>query len=146
MSGTSMLFSVGRDCQVVIDHPLAGGSLIIEHVTGFDPKQGTAPTSVDRLDGIYLTKFLPKNWTGTLHLERGGPEVDQFFTTIEAAYYSGVQVPYGTVTQYVTEPSGSVTTYQFSGASFHLLNAGAWKNDKSVLMQIGFAATRREML
>ena len=137
-------FNVGRDCQVVIQHPMAaGGRLDLSIVTDFDPKQNVVEASVDGLDGKFWSASLPKSWSGTVGIDRANNVCDLFITTLENAYFNGLNVPSGSVYQYITEVDGSVTRYQFSECSFHLPNAGSWKNDAVVKMQLGFIAARR---
>lgn len=136
--------NIGRDCQVVIIHPLApGGRLDLQHVTGFDAKNAMATAVSDRLDGKVLTAYLPKNWSGTFHIDRGNAVADQFNDALEAAYFNGVNVPFGQVYQYITEVDGSVSAYQFDDCSFMLGDPGSWKNDALVKQTLTFAASRR---
>jgi hypothetical protein len=65
----SNLFSVGRDCQLVVMGPY--GRIDLTHVTGFESRQVTAPVRVDRIDGVLLATELPKGWEGAFDLERG---------------------------------------------------------------------------
>ena len=72
MSGS--MFSVGRDCQVVVLG--AYGRVDLAHVTGFEGRQLTASVRVDRIDGVQLGAELPKGWEGTFELERGNSAAD----------------------------------------------------------------------
>lgn len=138
--------NVGRDCSIAIIHPLvpaSGGRLDIRHITGFEPREGTTAVGIKRLDGTFLGAFLPHNWTGTIDVERGNAVLDQFAAALQLAYSTGVNVPTGTVYQYITETDGSTSTWQFSLCAFHLANAGSWKDDQTVKMQLAFVADKR---
>ncbi|WP_297370436.1 hypothetical protein [Acidocella sp.] len=134
-------FNVGSDCQLVVMGP--SGRVDLSYVTGFDASQITLPVRVDRLDGVQLGAELPKGWTGSFTLERGSSAVDDFIAGIEAAYQSGRAIGAGTIYQYVNEPDGSVSTYQFSGAVFKLSSAGGYRGDAPVTQKLEFFASSR---
>jgi hypothetical protein len=135
------MFSVGRDCQLVVMG--AFGRIDLAHVTGFESRQMTAAVRVDRIDGTLLAAELPKGWEGAFDLERGSSAVDDFVAKVEAAFYAGNQVAPGTLYQYVSETDGSTSTYQYSGVVFKLAQAGAWKGDAPVKQRLEFFASTR---
>jgi hypothetical protein len=139
MSGS--MFSVGRDCQVVVLG--AYGRVDLVHVTGFESRQMTASVRVDRIDGMQLGAELPKGWEGTFDLERGNSAVEDFIAQLEAAYYSGQTPAAGTLYQYIAESDGSTSTYQFNNVVFKLASAGSWKGDASVKQRLEFFASTR---
>ncbi len=139
MSGS--MFSVGRDCQVVVLG--AYGRVDLEHVTGFEARQVTASLRVDRIDGMQLAAELPKGWDGTFDLERGNSAVDDFVAQLESDYYAGLSPAPGTLYQYVTESDGSTSTYQFNNVVFRLASSGAWRGDQSVKQKLEFFASTR---
>jgi hypothetical protein len=140
----SNLFSVGRDCQLVVMGPF--GRIDLTHVTGFESRQITAPVRVDRIDGVLLATELPKGWDGAFELERGSSAVDDFIAQIEAAYNAGNPVPTGTLYQYIAEVDGSTSTYQYDNVVFKLAQAGTWRGDASVKQRLEFyASTRKRM-
>ncbi|HTN09982.1 MAG TPA: hypothetical protein VL154_03320 [Acetobacteraceae bacterium] len=137
-------FSVGRDCQLVLVGPF--GRVDLRHVTGFEARQLTAPVRVDRIDGTHLAAELPKGWEGAFEMERGNSAVDDFIARAEQLFNNGGAVPSGTLYQYVAEPDGSTSTYQFDAAVFKLTQAGNWRGDQSVKQRLEFfAATRRRV-
>lgn len=135
-------FSVGRDTQLVVMGP--NGRIDLTHVTAFESHQLTHPVRVDRLDGTQLGTELPKGWEGTFEVERGNSAVDDFIAAAENSFYAGNHVGLGTLYQYVTEPDGSVSTYQYESVTFHLASAGQWKGDFSVKQKLEFFASRRK--
>lgn len=135
-------FSVGSDCQVVVMGPF--GRVDLAHVTGFESRQLTMPVRVDRLDGVQLGAELPKGWTGSFELDRGTSAVDDFIAVIEQAYLAGQTINAGTLYQYVNEPDGSTSTYQYTGAVFKLTSAGAYKGDAAVTQKLDFYASSRK--
>jgi len=108
-----------RDCQLVI---MGGpfGRMDLAHVTGFDSRQHTVSIRVDRIDGTQLAAELPKGWEGMFELERGSAAADGFIALIEVAHSDGLVVPSSTLYQYVSEPDGSTSTYQYEGALFRI--------------------------
>ena len=106
-------YSVGRDCTVVLMHPLApGGRVDIPNVTGFKSQQVTASVKADRLDGTQLAAELPKGWTGEFDFDRGNPAVDALFAAIEVQWYQTGTIQVATIYQYITEPTGATSTFQ----------------------------------
>jgi hypothetical protein len=134
-------FSVGNDCQLVMMGPF--GRVDLAHVTGFEAAQVTQAVRVDRLDGVQLGAELPKGWQGMFTLDRGSSAADDFIAAIEKAYLAGQPIGAGTLYQYVSEPDGSTSTYQFSGAVFKLASAGAYRGDAPVAQRLQFYASSR---
>jgi hypothetical protein len=134
-------FTVGSDCQVVVMGPF--GRVDLTHVIGFESHQMTLTLRVDRLDGVQLGAELPKGWTGSFMLDRGSSAVDDFIAQIEQAYLAGQSIAAGTLYQYVNEPDGSTSTYQFNGVVFKLSSAGVYKGDAAVTQKLDFYASGR---
>jgi len=119
------------------------GRVDFEHVTGFEARQLTMSVRVDRLDGVQLGAELPKGWTGSFYLDRGSSAVDDFIAQIEAAYIAGQTITGGTLYQYLNEPDGSTSTYQFNGVVFKLTSSGVYKGDAPVAQKLDFYASSR---
>ena len=137
-------FSIGRDCQLVVMGPQ--GRVDLTYVTGFESRQMTQSVRLDRLDGVPMGAELPKGWEGSFEVERGTSAVDDFIAASEQAFLTHGSLPAGAVYQYVTEVDGSVSTYQFSGVVFKLVNAGTWKGDAAVKQKLEFFATQRQRI
>lgn len=134
-------FSVGRDTQLVVIGQ--SGRLDLTHVTAFESRQLTQSIRVSRLDGTPLGAELPKGWDGSFELERGTSSVDDFIAGLEQGYFDGADTAAGSMYQYVTEPDGSTSTYQYDNVVFKLSNAGVWRGDASVKQKLDFFASRR---
>jgi hypothetical protein len=139
MSGS--MFSVGRDCQVVVLG--AYGRVDLTYVTGFEARQVTASVRVDCIDGTQLGTELPKGWEGHFDLERGGSAVEDFIAELEADFHNGQSPAAGTLYQYITESDGSTSTYQFNNVVFKLTSAGLWRGDASVKQRLEFFGSTR---
>ena len=134
-------FSVGSDCQIVMMGPF--GRVDLAHVTGFEARQMTMAVRVDRLDGVQLGAELPKGWSGNFSLDRGSSAVDDFIAQIEKTYLAGKSINAGTLYQYINEPDGSTSTYQFNGVVFKLTSSGVYKGDAAVTQRLDFYASGR---
>ena len=137
-------FSIGRDTQLVVMVP--SGRIDLSYVTAFESRQLTQSVRVSRLDGTHMGTELPKGWEGTFELDRGNSAVDDFIAATEQQYYNGAGSTTGTMYQYIAEPDGSTSTFQYDGVSFRLANSGTWRGDASVKQKLEFfAATRRRI-
>jgi hypothetical protein len=134
-------FSVGRDTQLVVMVP--SGRIDLTYVTSFESHQLTQSVRVSRMDGTHLGTELPKGWEGAFELERGNSAVDDFIASTEQQYYNGSGSVTGTMYQYIAEPDGSTSTYQYDGVSFRLASAGTWRGESSVKQKLEFYATSR---
>ncbi|MDR3538805.1 MAG: hypothetical protein P4L71_20080 [Acetobacteraceae bacterium] len=136
-------FTIGRSTRVVVVHALAGGVLDIGNVTGFNPSQKTKEATVDRLDGVVLTKHLPGGWAGTIECDRRDQTVDEFIAAIETAYRNNVSIPFGQMYEYINEVDGSRTTWLYENVNFYLSNAGNRQADNVIKMTLGWTASWR---
>jgi hypothetical protein len=134
-------FSIGRDCSLVVMAPT--GRIDLTYVTAFESHQLTVPVRVDCIDGVALGAELPKGWDGSFELERGDSTVDDFIASMEASFINGQNLGAGTLYQYVAEPDGSTSTYQYSNVVFKLTHAGTWRGDASVKQRLEFFASQR---
>lgn len=138
---TQGVFSVGRDCTVVLQGPF--GQVDLQNVTGFQVQQITQPVKVDRLDGVQLDAELPKGWSGSLDVDRGNSALDDLFAATEDQWMNGGVYQNSTMFQYVSEADGSVSCYAFDNVALKLADAGAYRPDAAVKQRITFLANRR---
>ncbi|MDR3473339.1 MAG: hypothetical protein P4M09_16895 [Devosia sp.] len=134
-------FSVGKD--VVLDIVGTGGIQNFSLITGFSSKQETTSIQIMGLDGVLRPLELPKGWTGEFDIERQNSVVDDYFAGLESSYYGGVNIQSASITETISEPTGAVTQYRYTGVSLKLTDAGAWKGDASVKQKLSFVAGRR---
>jgi hypothetical protein len=92
---------------------------------------------------VQLGAELPKGWSGNFSLDRGSSDVDNFIAAIEQAYLAGQTINAGTLYQYINEPDGSTSTYQFNGVVFKLTSSGTYKGDSTVTQKLEFYASGR---
>ena len=137
-------FSIGRDTQVVVVGP--NGRVDMTHVTAFESRQITHSVRVSRIDGTLLGAELPRGWEGGFEVDRGTPALDDFIASIEQKYFDNSSRAVSTMYQYVNEPDGSTSTYQYDNVVFKLTNAGSWKGDAAVKQKLEFFAARRRRI
>ena len=137
-------FSIGRDTQLVVI--ANNGRVDLQHVTGFEARQLTQSVRVSRLDGNQMGAEIPKGWEGSFDVERGNSAADDLIAAAEQAFYVGDQPGVGTMYQYITEPDGSTSTFQYDSVVFKLPSAGQWKGDASVKQKLEFFAARRRRI
>lgn len=136
-------FNTGRDAHIII-RTGSGRELNLPNLTNWDCKQESTMVSVKpQATGLRLHGNLPDGWTGSFDNERDGPELDDLFAQNESDWLDSGVIQNGTMFQYVAEPDGSRSTYQFDNVAYKLDNAGAYAADKTVAQKVSFAATRR---
>ena len=138
------LFSVGRDCQLVLIGP--SGRVDLTHVTGFEARQLTQQIRVTRLDGTNLGTNLPRGWEGEFEIERGSSSAEDLINQIEQNYYAGGAMQFSTLYQYINETDGSVSTWQYASVVLRLIEAGIWQGDNGVKQKLDFFSSTRQRL
>lgn len=134
-------FSVGRDISLDITGPQ--GPLRFNLITSFNSKQASKEQVVKGLDGITRPVRFFDGWTGGFDIERQDSTVDDYFSQLEANYYAGLNEASVSITETVTEVSGAVTQYRYTGVLLKLDDAGSWAGDATVKMKLSFVASRR---
>ncbi len=137
-------FSVGKDISVTV--VANGATLSIAGKTAAEFKPMYSERVSHGLDGIVRFMPIPAGWEGTIEFDRKDSGVETFFATVESGYYSGAGISAGTVTQTITNPDGSISSFLYSGAMFTLREAGNWKGDDKVTMRIDMKASTRTAL
>lgn len=130
-------FNTGKDCSVVIIHPLAnGGRLDLPLITDFDAKPSYHDIKSNGLDGFTRVQHIPENVAVSFSADRSNSAVDDFCSALWQAYRVSGRVPDGVVYQYVTEIDGSTTTTQFDGVAFKADDLGSYKKESAVAQKI----------
>ncbi|WP_042298956.1 hypothetical protein [Paraburkholderia kururiensis] len=134
-------FSVGRD--ISLDIVTGSGPLQINLITGFQSNQESTEVKVKGLDGV--TRFVRffDGWKGKFEVERQDATLDQYFSQLEQNFYSGIGESAVTITETISEASGSVSQYRYLGVLLKFDDAGDWKGDATVKQVVSFVASRR---
>ena len=135
-------YTVGRDIAVDITTP--AGTLRIPKIISFDAKPQVATQKITPLNGLTDELQIPTGWHGTISAERMDATLDDFWAKWEDNYYNGIDQPRGTITETITEASGTVSVYRYEGVSFHLTDAGNKQGEKSVNQTLSWTANRRK--
>ena len=137
-------YTIGRNCQLVL---LWSGSRVdLRDVTGFNASQEVKHQRADPLNSTPIEFTTPSGWRGEFLVDRGNSAVDDLIASIESAFWSSGTIGFGTIYQYVTEPDGSLSTYEFTGVSLVLSSAGSYQADVIVRQKIAFFASQRVKL
>jgi hypothetical protein len=134
-------FSIGKD--VVLDIITPTGVLRPKIRTGFSSKMETTSLMVRGMDGVMLFDELPAGWTGSFDLDRADSTLDDFFAQRESDYYGGLTSPIVTITETISEVSGAISQYRYTGVALKFEDAGNKGADKVISQKISFKAARR---
>lgn len=134
-------FTVGRD--VSLDIVGASGPVRFSLITKFTSKQDVKDNRVKGIDGITRPVRFFDGWSGSFDIERQDSTVDDYFSQLEANYYAGLNEASVTITETITEVSGAITQYRYTGVLLKLDDAGDYAGDSTVKQKISFVASRR---
>lgn len=133
--------SVGKDIGFTFSLPT--GNLTLNGVTDYDIKPMTTELKHKGINGITRYGYMPDGWSISVKLERRDPNLDRYFAQLEAAYFAGVNVQPGTVTETISETDGTISQYQYTGVVLKYDDAGNWKGDAYIATSITAMASRR---
>ena len=137
-------YSIGRDCQVVL---LWNGTRIdLRDVVGFQAEQQVKLQRSDPLNSVPVEFNTPAGWRGQFQIDRGSSALDDLVAAIEAAFWNAGSIGSGTIYQYVNEPDGSTSTYEFVGVALTLTNSGHYKAENIVTQTVNFFASQRNRI
>ena len=137
-------YSIGRDCQVV----LLWNSIRVDlrEVIGFQAEQQVKLQRSDPLNSVPVEFNTPAGWRGQFQVDRGSSTLDDLVVAIEAAFWNAGVIGSGTIYQYVTEPNGSLSTYEFTGVALTLANSGHYRAENIVTQTVNFFASQRSRI
>jgi len=134
-------FSVGRDLS--LDIIGQQGPLRFNLITEFQSKPDVTDVKVKGLDGITRHARFPDGWSGSFSIERQDSTLDDYFSQLEANYYAGLNELPVTITETISEVSGSISQYRYMQVLLTLEDAGTWKGDATVKQKVKFVSARR---
>lgn len=137
-------YTIGRNCEVVLIWN--GVRTDLRDVTGFRAQQEVRTQRSDPLNSAPLEFNTPAGWRGQFQLDRGSSAVDDLVVQIESDFWSKGVIGSGTIYQYVTEPDGSTSTYEFVGVSLTLQDSGHYHAENIVKQVVAFYASQRKKL
>ena len=133
-------YSIGRDCRITV---LWNGSRIdLRDVTSFSAAQETQPLRASPLNGVPVEFNMPNGWRGTFQIARANAALDNLIASVEAAYWNAGTVGSGTIYQYVREPDGTTSTWEYTNVSMQL-KTDPWQSDHMIHQNVVFFASTR---
>ncbi len=137
-------YSIGRDCQVVL---LWNGIRVdLRDVIGFQAQQQVKLQRSDPLNSVPIEFNTPSGWRGQFMVDRGSSALDDLVAAIEAAFWNAGVIGSGTIYQYLNEPDGSVSTYEFVGVALTFTDSGHYKAENIVTQTVSFFASQRNRI
>ena len=148
--------TTGSDCRVVL--LWVGTRINLDRVSAFSARQVVDTQTGHPFNADPMTQHNPAGWQGRIVCDRFGREVDKLFNNVEQAFRNsggqpwiqqtatGSGIPPGTIYAYINEPDGSVTTFEFSGVSAYLSDAGEFRMGQVVRQTIEFVASARTII
>ncbi|MEB0133605.1 MULTISPECIES: hypothetical protein [unclassified Pseudomonas] len=134
-------YNTGKDVSIDINGP--SGPIRIPKLMDFDSKPKITSTEITPLNGLTDELNIPKGWTGTFTAERTDATLDNYWAQWEADYYAGVNQPASSITETISEPDGSTSTFRYTNVQLKLDDAGKKEGDKTIKQTMSFTARRR---
>jgi hypothetical protein len=135
--------SIGKDVSVVIITPTGALNIPAAAITSFSVQPVTDNESRMGMDGVMRSLVTPTGWKGAFDVDRMNSSIEDWWASVEAAYFAGQNVPSGTITETITNPDGSISQYRYTGVVFDLNDLGAREPSKVIKQKLGFMASRR---
>ena len=150
-------YTIGRDCDLVV--LVLGTRIDLRDVTSFEARQEVSRCPHWPFNGDPFEVVVPAGWRGSFEVTRGNAGVDTLFARLErASRISGLAFGFpeqgvsstgptdARIYQYVPNPDGSRSTFEFVGASLTLADAGRYTASDIVRQRVEFFASYREDL
>ena len=145
MSGTALApYTIGRNAQVVL--LWQGTRIDLPNVTEFRSAAEYKRQRVDPLNSIPVEFSTPSGHRGTIMVDRKDATVEALFAAIEAAFWNAGQIGQGTLYAYITNTDGSISTFEYTGVSIELADAGSYQQEAVVRQSIAFFAAQKVQL
>lgn len=135
--------SIGKDVSVVIITPTGALNIPSAAITNFSVQPVTENESRIGMDGITRALVVPTAYQGSFDVDRMNSSVEDWWNAVENAYFSGQNIPSGTITETIQNPDGSISQYRYIGVMFDLNDLGSREPTKVIKQKLGFVASRR---
>lgn len=134
--------NVGKDVRIDLIGP-TGAYVSTSLIKSFTSQQMTNSLETMPLNLPPIFAEIPKGWEGSFTLERADSTYDDLFALVEANYWAGQNIPSGTITETISDPSGAIHQYRYIGAVFKFSNAGSKTQDAFITLDVSFKASQR---
>lgn len=128
--------TLGPDAKITV-RDSDGVYMYNDIIQSFEYRANTEQRDVNTLGRVVPLSF-PKNWTGSFSIIRTDPKLEQYFVLKAERYSIGVNIPDVFIQVLVTEPDGSVSTYNFNKVVMDLEDGGRYERDADVVMRVMF--------
>ena len=135
--------SIGKDVSVVIITPTGALNIPAAAITSFGVQPVTDNESRMGMDGVMRALVTPTGWKGSFDVDRMNSSIEDWWASVEAAYFAGQNVPSGTITETISNPDGSISQYRYTGVVFDLEDLGTREPSKVIKQKLNFVASRR---
>lgn len=136
-------FNVGHDISVDSVDPVTGKMISWPPPTGFSRSPAQKMLMSEPITQPPIHRIVEGGWHGTMDFDRSDNSVDSFFARNETLYWQGVDIVGGTITETIKEKDGSVSQYQYTNVTFQYSNAGHWRAQDKVPIQVSWSASQR---
>ena len=136
-------FNVGRDGSKITIIDSVAGTVTFGGMTAFDAKPRTKNLESETITGNTIFRNVPNGHAGSFEFDRQDSSLDAYFTQLEANFYAGLPPPTAIITQTVSELSGSVSQFQYTGVVLQLSDSGNWKGLDKVTNRVEWRASRK---
>lgn len=135
--------SIGKDVSVVIITSTGSLNIPAAAITKFSAKPITENEVRIGMDGITRALVVPTAYKGTFEVDRMNSSIEDWWASVEAAYFSGQNIPSGTITETISNPDGSIGQYRYTGVMFDMEDLGDREPTKVIKQKLNFVASRR---
>ncbi len=134
-------FSVGKDIAFSVIGP--NGLITLNGVTNYSIKPMYKNLDHKGIDGVPQFAAIPDGWEINIKLDRQDNTLDVLIAALEASYFAGADIVNGTVSENITETTGAVSSFQYTGASLVPEDMGDYRGDAFVPQSLRIRASRR---
>ncbi|WP_241767785.1 hypothetical protein [Tanticharoenia sakaeratensis] len=94
------------------------------------------------LNSLPVQFRIPDGWEGRFQIVRANANLDTLVASIESGFWSSGIIQQGTLYQYIDEPDGSTTTWEYSQVAFSL-SSDEWRQENIINQSAEFYASQR---
>jgi len=96
------------------------------------------------MDGVSRSAVFPDGWEGILSVDRLDSSIEDFWASVEANYYNGIDSGSGIITETIQNPNGSVSQWRYLDVVFDLKDLGNRVPNQVIKQQLAFMASKRK--
>lgn len=135
--------TIGKDISVTIVTATGVLNIPAAAITGWSSKPVTDNENRIGMDGVTRPLVVPTGWSGSFSVDRLNGAIEDWWASLEAAYFAGQNIGAGSIQETVTNPDGSISQWRYTGVMFDFEDAGDREPTKVVKQKLNFMASRR---